>query len=202
MNKHALPKLPYAFDALEPYIDARTMEIHYAKHHQTYTDKFNVALEKYPELFEKNPSDLLKDLLRIPEDIRNAVQNHGGGFVNHSFFWSCLTPTSTYAPPSEALRKILSNAFGSVDSFQEQFTSLALTLFGSGWVWLVQKDNALEIVATQNQDTPLSSGATPLLALDVWEHAYYLKHQNKRADYIKDWWHVVNWEAVEKNMHF
>jgi len=200
MNKNTLPILPYGFDALEPYIDARTMEIHYTKHHQTYADKFNAALEKYPELFEKPPKDLLQDLSSVPQDIRIAVQNHGGGFVNHSFFWDCLAPKDVYALPSETLHKKLHDTFGSVDSFKEQFTSAALGLFGSGWTWLVQKENKIEIITTQNQDTPLSFGATPLLALDVWEHAYYLKHQNRRADYIRDWWNVVNWKKVEERM--
>lgn len=200
-KKHELPVLPYAFDALEPYIDAQTMEIHYGKHHQAYADKFNTALEKHPELFEKNPEDLLKNLSAVPDDIREAVKNHGGGYVNHTFFWTLLKPAKESNQPDQTVQDALQKTFDSLEKFQEQFRDAALKTFGSGWAWLIQKqDGSLVITSTSNQDSPLSQGDKPILALDVWEHAYYLKYQNKRAEYIEGWWNVVNWDTVKKNL--
>ena len=193
---HTLPKLPYAFDALEPYIDAKTMEIHHGKHHQTYIDKLNKALEKYPELQDKSAEELLKNLDAIPENIRTAVRNHGGGHLNHSFFWPILKKD---VEPSGEVLEAVNEKFGNFDAFKEEFSTKAANLFGSGWCWLVLNNGELEIMTTGNQDNPISQGKTPILGLDVWEHAYYLKYQNKRADYITEWWNVVNWEQVNEN---
>jgi Fe-Mn family superoxide dismutase len=194
---HTLPTLPYEYDALEPYIDAKTMEIHHTKHHQAYIDKLNAALEKYPDLGEKSAEELLKDLNAIPEDIRMAVRNHGGGHSNHSMFWQMMTPDKKEI--GSELKKALEDAFGSVEEFQKKFTEAAIARFGSGWAWLT-KDAAgtLEVTSTANQDSLISEGKVPLLGLDVWEHAYYISYQNKRPDYIAAWWNVVNWEEVEK----
>ena len=190
-----LPKLPYAEDALEPYIDAQTMNLHHTKHHQTYVTNLNGAIEKHPELAGKSLDDLLSDLNAVPDDIRMVVRNHGGGTWNHNLFWEIMGP-KTGSGPSGELTKALDGAFGSFDAFKEEFTKAATTRFGSGWAWLVQKGDGLSVVSTANQDTPLSDGATPLLGLDVWEHAYYLKYQNRRPEYITNWWNVVNWAAV------
>jgi Fe-Mn family superoxide dismutase len=190
-----LPKLPYAEDALEPYIDAQTMNIHHTKHHQTYITNLNAAIEKHPELAGKSLEDLLSDLSAAPEDIRMAVRNHGGGTWNHNLFWEIMGPKMGGSPSGE-LTKVLESAFGSFDAFKEEFTKAATTRFGSGWAWLVKKGDGLAVVSTANQDTPLSEGMTPILGLDVWEHAYYLKYQNRRPEYISNWWNVVNWEAV------
>lgn len=191
--KHTLPQLPYAYDALEPYIDARTMEIHHALHHQAYVDKLNAALEKYPELQEKPIDELLKNLSAIPEDIRGAVRNHGGGHYNHSLFWNWLAPNSEKTPMGELAKKIEAT-FGSFEKCKEEFTSAALNRFGSGWAWLVKDaSGGLKILSTANQDNPISEGFIPLLGIDVWEHAYYLKYQNRRAEYIAAWWNVVKW---------
>lgn len=215
--KYELPKLPYGYDALEPFIDARTMELHHLKHHQTYVDKLNEALVKHPEIAETPLEELLKNLDAVPEDIRGAVKNHGGGHLNHSLFWTLLTPSASSSAvagkglPSEALAKegalldALTASFGSVEDFKKAFTDAALKVFGSGWTWLVlssPKDSSsgLAIVSTPNQDTPLSQGKKPILALDVWEHAYYLKYQNRRAEYIENWWNVVNWDEAGKRM--
>ena len=198
MKKHVLPKLPYAFDALEPYMDAKTVEIHYSKHHQTYCDKLNIALEKHPELFDKKVEELLVDLDNVPADIKTAVRNFGGGYVNHNVFWECMTPKKTecHGKIIEAINK----EFGSYEEFHKQFTDKATTLFGSGYTWLVvDKSGKLEIMNTKDQDSPLSVGKTPVLVIDVWEHSYYLKHQNRRAEYITAWWNLVNWTQVEKN---
>jgi Fe-Mn family superoxide dismutase len=195
--KHLLPKLSYAYNALEPFIDAKTMEIHHSKHHQTYTDKFNEALEKHPELFDKKPEELLSNLSLIPEDIRTTVRNHGGGYLNHCFFWEILSPEKQ--KPSDSFLKVIIKAFGSFDKFKEQFSASALGRFGSGWAWLVlNKNKQLEITSTANQDSPLSEGKISLLAIDVWEHAYYLKYQNKRADYVSAFWNIINWKKVEE----
>ncbi|HSX25048.1 MAG TPA: superoxide dismutase [Candidatus Andersenbacteria bacterium] len=192
-----LPKLPYEFNALEPHIDAKTMEIHYTKHHQAYLDKLNAAIEKHPELSEKSIEDLLQDLNAIPEDIRMAVQNNGGGFYNHTLFWENMTPE--YKEPTEKIAEAIHVTFGSIDDFKTQFSDAAATRFGSGWVWLVKDvDNNLCIVSTANQDSPISDCKKILLGLDVWEHAYYLNYQNRRPDYIAAWWNVVNWAEVEK----
>ena len=190
-----LPNLPYAEDALEPYIDAQTMNIHRTKHHQTYITNLNAAIEKHPDLAGKSLEDLLSDLNAIPEDIRMAVRNHGGGTWNHNLFWEIMGPKMAGSPSGE-LTQALDAAFGSLDAFKEEFTKAATTRFGSGWAWLVQKGDGLAVVSTANQDTPLSEGATPILGLDVWEHAYYLKYQNRRPEYISNWWNVVNWAAV------
>lgn len=194
-----LPKLPYAFDALEPYLDTQTIKIHYSKHHQVYVDKANAALEKFPDLQTRSVEDLLKDLNQVPEAVRTAVRNHGGGHANHSFFWQVMGPKGGGEPKGE-VATALTQAFGSFAAFQKQFTETATGVFGSGWAWLV-KDQAgkLAILATSNQDSPLSSGQVPVLALDVWEHAYYLKYQNRRPEYIKVWWNVINWDQVSKN---
>lgn len=192
---HALLPLPYAFDALEPHIDAKTMEIHYTKHHQTYVDKLNEALAKHPDLEGKTVEELVADLEMVPEDIRTAVRNHGGGHLNHMLFWQTLAPASG-GQPGGKLKEAIDAAFGSFDAFKEKFTAAAIGRFGSGWAWLVA-DGGLAIVSTANQDNPLTDGKTPLLGLDVWEHAYYLKYQQKRADYVAAWWNVVNWKEVE-----
>lgn len=193
---HSLPKLAYSYDALEPHIDARTMEIHHTKHHQTYVDKLNAALEKYPELQEKMIEELVADLDMIPEDIRTAVRNHGGGHLNHSLFWEIVSPKKS--EPSAALAAALEKAFGTVQDFKVQFSEKAATVFGSGWAWLVLDGKELAIVSTPNQDNPVTDGKTPILGLDVWEHAYYLKHQNRRPDYVAAFWEVVNWEEVSR----
>ena len=198
MQKHVIPKLPYAFDDLEPYMDAKTVEIHYSKHHQGYCDKLNLALEKHPALFDKPVIDLLADLNSVPSDIRTAVRNFGGGFVNHNVFWECMS-----SKKSECNGKILNaivKGFGSFDEFRKQFTASAVGLFGSGYTWLVvSSDGKLEIMNTKDQDSPLSSGKKPVLVIDVWEHSYYIKYQNRRAEFIEAWWNLVNWDRVEKN---
>ncbi len=194
-----LPQLPYQYDALEPYIDAKTMEIHHTKHHQAYIDKLNAALESHPDLQQKTVEELLTDFESIPSDIQTAVRNHGGGHANHSLFWTLLSPETTQ--PSGELESALNDAFGSVDEFKQQFSQTAAGQFGSGWGWLVQDTNGeLKVMATANQDSPLMEGFTPLLGVDVWEHAYYLKYQNRRPDYLEAFWNVVNWAEVEKQM--
>jgi len=192
-----LPKLPYAYDALEPYIDAQTMELHYTKHHQTYVDNLNKALEGYPELHDKTIEELLGSLEQVPEKIRKAVQDNGGGHYNHSLFWRWMHAHG--GKPVGTIQDELRKKYGSFESFQEQFNQAAKSRFGSGWAWLViSPQGTLEITSSANQDTPRSQGAVPLLGLDVWEHAYYLKYHHKRVDYIAAWWHVVNWEKVEQ----
>lgn len=192
--KNIFPKLNYSFDSLEPFIDAKTVEIHYSKHHQNYLNKLVEALEKHPELSEKPLEDMLSELDSIPEDIRTAVKNNGGGHFNHSFYWSTMSPNSKKAPSGELLNKI-----GDFEEFKKEFTDKALSLFGSGWAWLVLNESGdLEIMQTSNQDCPLSIGKVPLLTIDLWEHAYYLKYQNRRAEYIDAWWNLVDWELVEK----
>jgi Fe-Mn family superoxide dismutase len=190
--KHELPKLPYAYDALEPYIDAKTMELHHSKHHQTYVDKLNATLEKYPDLQGRPVEELLKDLpnLKIEDPDRTAIRNHGGGHLNHSLFWKYLDPSNT---KDELLAKEIIQTFGSVDEFKKQFTDSATKLFGSGWAWLIRdgKDSKLKIVNLAMQDAPIMNGLEPLLGLDVWEHAYYLKYQNRRPEYIENWWKVI-----------
>ncbi|MGB8982160.1 MAG: superoxide dismutase [Anaerolineales bacterium] len=195
-----LPKLPYAVDALEPYIDAQTMTIHHDKHHQAYVTNLNAALEKHPELAGKSLEDLLSNLNAVPEDIRMAVRNHGGGTLNHSMFWEIMGPKMGGAPGG-ALVKALEKSFGSFETFKAEFEKAATTRFGSGWAWLVRKGDGLAVVSTANQDTPLSDGTTPILCIDVWEHAYYLKYQNRRPEYVSNWWNVVNWEAVADRLH-
>jgi len=195
--KYTLPMLPYAYDALEPYIDFTTMEIHYTKHHQGYIDNLNAALEKHPELQKKPLEEILKSLSTIPEDIRAAVQNNGGGHLNHSMFWLMMKPHG--GSPRDRVSSAIKKNFGEFRMFEEQFTAAAKKRFGSGWAWLcVDKDGKLIVTSTANQDTPISQGLHPILGLDVWEHAYYLKYQNKRPDYISAWWHVINWDYVEE----
>jgi len=196
---HELPALPYSYDALEPYIDAQTMEIHHSKHHAAYVNGLNNALVDYPHLQGKALHDLLADLDAIPEAIRTAVRNSGGGHSNHTFFWELMGPNAGGEPNGE-LADAISAAFGDFASFKDLFSKAAATRFGSGWAWLVKKpDGTLEVLSTPNQDTPISQGSKPILGLDVWEHAYYLKYQNRRPDYIAAWWNVVNWAVVAKN---
>ncbi len=200
--KYELPKLPYAYDALEPYIDARTMEIHYTKHHQAYVNNLNAALEKHPEIADRPLEELLGDIASVPEDIRNAVRNHGGGHSNHSFFWTIMAKDAGKEPvEGSPIMKAIGSAFGDVAKFKDEFGKAAAGVFGSGWAWLVvDRAGTLSLVTTPNQDSPLMNGHRPVLGLDVWEHAYYLKHQSDRKGYIGDWWNVVNWAAV--NDHF
>lgn len=198
---YTLPKLKYELNALEPYIDRETMALHYGKHHQTYCDKLNGALEKYPELAEKLAEELLKELNNLPEEIRKSVQNFGGGFVNHNFFWSILRkPEEGNNLPMGELAQKIDQQFGNFDFLKKQLSDKALGLFGSGWAWLVVNQvGALEITTTANQDSPLSLGKRPLLTIDVWEHAYYLKYQNRRAEFIEALWSVFNWRKIEEN---
>lgn len=200
---HKLPDLPYAYDALEPHIDARTMEIHHTKHHQGYVDKLNTALEEHTDLAEKAVEELIADLRGVPEGIRTAVQNNGGGHANHSLFWTIMSPDGGGEPEGE-LAEAINQAFGNFESFKKEFSEVATTRFGSGWAWLCTEQNpelgrraGLEITSTPNQDSPLSEGKTPILGLDVWEHAYYLKYQNKRPDYIEAFWDIVYWREVQ-----
>ena len=195
---YQLPKLPYSYDALEPHIDARTMEIHHTKHHQTYINNVNAALEKYPALAEKSVEDLIRDLNAVPEDIRTVVRNNGGGHANHSLFWTIMAPKAGGEPSGE-LAEAIKSAFGGFDSFKDQFSKAAAGRFGSGWAWLSVGGGKLAVTSTPNQDSPLSEGLTPILGLDVWEHAYYLNYQNRRPDYIAAWWNVVNWKQVASN---
>lgn len=190
-----LPELPYAYDALEPYIDARTMEIHHSKHHQAYVNKLNGAVDGQSSLSGKSAEELITDLNSVPSDIRTAVRNNGGGVVNHTFFWSVMTKDASFGGP---VAEAIISTFGSQEQFQEKFSAAAVGQFGSGWAWLVVADGKLEIMGTPNQDSPLSVGKTPLLALDVWEHAYYLKYQNRRPDYIDAFFNVVNWDKVNE----
>lgn len=194
---HSLPKLSYSYDALEPYIDTKTMEIHHTKHHQAYIDKLNAALEKYPELADKTAEELISNLSAIPEDIRTAIKNHGGGHVNHSMFWTIMAP-GMGGEPSGDMASAITESFGSFIDFKKLFTDAALARFGSGWAWVIKNNGKLEIMTTANQDSPLSEGKTPILGLDVWEHAYYLNYQNKRPEYIEAWFNVVNWEEVAR----
>ncbi|HJR64296.1 MAG TPA: superoxide dismutase [Gemmatimonadaceae bacterium] len=194
---HSLPPLPYDYGALEPHIDARTMEIHHTKHHQTYITNLNNALEKAPELQGKSLDDLLGGLNKVPESIRTAVRNNGGGHWNHTMFWQIMGPGKG-GEPSGALADAIKSSFGDFAKLKEQFAAAATGRFGSGWAWLVRDGNALKIESTPNQDTPLMEGRHAIMGLDVWEHAYYLKYQNRRADYITAWWNVVDWGAVGK----
>jgi Fe-Mn family superoxide dismutase len=194
---HQLPALPYAHNALEPHIDAQTMEIHHGRHHATYVNNLNAALESYPDLQQKSIEELIGNLDAVPEAIRTAVRNNGGGHANHTLFWEILSPNGGGAP-SGALADAINAAFGSFDNFKAEFTKAATTRFGSGWAWLIVDGGKLAITSTPNQDSPLMEGKTPILGLDVWEHAYYLKYQNKRPDYIAAFWNVVNWDEVSK----
>ena len=195
-----LPKLPYAYDALEPYLDAQTLEIHHTKHHQTYVDKLNEALASYPDFQEMTVEQLLQNLSTLPKEIQTAVRNHGGGHANHSLFWTLMCPASnqTESNIASTLRQKISQTFGSLEEMKKLFTLEAIKRFGSGWAWLVLDHGELSIISTANQDSPLLEGKTPLLTIDLWEHAYYLKYQNRRPEYIESWWNVVNWETVSK----
>ena len=196
---HSLPELGYAYDALEPHIDARTMEIHHSKHHNAYTTKVNNALKDHGALHARTAEELIGDLSSVPDAIRTAVRNNGGGYVNHALFWKILAPGGSSDPAGEIAAAIQA-AFGSVDGMKEKMTAAAAGQFGSGWGWLsVDASGQLQVSATPNQDSPLSQGATPILGVDVWEHAYYLKYQNRRPDYLTAFWNVVNWDVVAGN---
>ncbi len=194
-----VPALPYAYEALEPYIDSQTMHLHHDKHHQAYVDNFKAALEKAPELKDKTPEDILRNIQAVPEGVRAAVQNNGGGHVNHSMFWAIMAPNAGGAPTG-AIGDAIKNTFGDFAQFQEKFNDAGVKRFGSGWAWLVQGKGGLEIISTANQDSPLMQGLYPIMGNDVWEHAYYLKYQNRRAEYLKAWWNVVNWNEVNKRL--
>jgi len=194
---YSLPELPYAYDALEPHFDARTMEIHHTKHHQGYTTKVNAALEG-TDFEGKEIEEVLSNIDSLPADKKQAVINNGGGFANHSLFWSVLSPNGGGAPSGD-LATAIDAAFGSLDAFKDQFSNAAGTRFGSGWAWLVVDNGDLKVISTANQDSPIMDGLTPILGLDVWEHAYYLNYQNRRPDYITAFWNVVNWDAVAAN---
>lgn len=198
MSKYELPELPYAYDALEPTIDKETMNIHHTKHHNTYVQGLNGALEGHSDLQEKSLEELLSNIDSLPEDIQTPVRNHGGGHANHSLFWKVLSPNGGGNPTGEVAKKIDAK-FGSFDAFKEEFQKAAATRFGSGWAWLVLNNGEVEIMSTPNQDSPIMEGKTPLLGLDVWEHAYYLNYQNRRPEYAEKFWNVVNWDEVEKN---
>jgi Fe-Mn family superoxide dismutase len=194
---YSLPELPYAYDALEPHIDAKTMEIHHTKHHQAYINKVNEAIAGKADLESKSIEDLMRNLSKVPENIRGVVRNNGGGHANHSLFWTILSPNGG-GKPSGDLADAINSKFGSFDKFKEEFNNAGATRFGSGWAWLSVDKGGLLVESTPNQDTPLSEGRTPILGLDVWEHAYYLKYQNRRPDYIAAFWNVVNWDEVSK----
>ena len=200
MNKFILPPLPYAIDALEPYFDAKTMEIHHDKHHAAYVNNLNAALEKHPACFERSLDDLVVNYDQLPEDIRTVVRNNAGGHLNHSMFWLMLKKNENGLPRDKALAAICKE-FGEFDAFKEKFGAAAKTVFGSGWAWLcINDEERLVISTTPNQDSPIKQGLFPILGLDVWEHAYYLKYQNRRPEYIDAWWHVINWDMVEDNL--
>ncbi|MGX7202997.1 superoxide dismutase [Enterococcus plantarum] len=194
---YTLPDLPYAYDALEPYIDVETMHLHHDKHHNTYVTNLNAAIEKHSELGTKSVEELISDMDSIPEDIRTAVRNNGGGHANHSFFWEIMDPNAGGAPTGD-IKEAIDAAFGSFDKLKEEFKTAATGRFGSGWAWLVLNNGKLEITSTPNQDSPLMDGKTPVLGLDVWEHAYYLNYKNVRPDYIEAFWNLVNWDEVNK----
>ncbi len=196
---YTLPELPYSPNSLEPFIDQATMEIHHGKHHQAYIDKLNEALSTHENFFKFPIVELLQDLDSVPEDIRTKVRNNGGGHANHTFFWKIMCPQSQFKMPDGKLLKAINSTFGSLETLQEKFSNAGIARFGSGWVWLIMNNGKLEITDTPNQDTPIMDGKFAILGLDVWEHAYYLKYQNRRADYIKAWWNVVNWPRVSEN---
>ncbi len=195
--KYELAPLPYAHNALEPHIDEQTMQIHHGKHHQAYVNNLNAALEKHPEI-DASLESMLADLSSVPEDIRGAVRNNGGGHWNHSFFWDLMTPGGASAPVG-SLAEAITATFGGLDALKEKINAAGVGRFGSGWAWLVSKGGKLEVVSTANQDTPLELGATAVLGVDVWEHAYYLKYQNLRPKYLEAWWNVVNWDKAQAN---
>ncbi|MBO1308709.1 superoxide dismutase [Enterococcus sp. 669A] len=195
---YTLPELPYGYDALEPYIDEETMHLHHEKHHNTYVTNLNAAIEKYPELGEQSIEELMINLNEVPDDIKTAVRNNGGGHANHSFFWKIMAPNAG-GKPTGAIKDAIDEAFGDFEKLKEEFKAAATGRFGSGWAWLVVNNGKLEVMSTANQDNPLSEGKTPVLGLDVWEHAYYLKYRNVRPDYVAAFWDVVNWDQVNKN---
>jgi superoxide dismutase, Fe-Mn family len=197
---HEVPALPYAYNALEPHIDEQTMHLHHDKHHAAYVAKLNGAIEKHPELGGKSPEDLLRNLNALPEDVRGVIRNNGGGHVNHTMFWQIMGPNKG-GNPTGAIADAINKTFGSFDAFKEKFEAAGVNQFGSGWAWLVRtKSGEFKITSTPNQDNPISNGEFPLLGNDVWEHAYYLKYQNRRPDYLKAWWNVVNWDEVNKRL--
>ena len=196
---HELPPLPYDFSALEPHIDEQTMQIHHGKHHAAYVAKLNAALAKHPELEGKSIEELVADLKAVPEDLRGAVRNNGGGHANHSMFWQVMGPGGGGAPTGK-IADAIGGAFGSYDAFKEQLSNAGATRFGSGWAWLIEAGGSLEIVSTPNQDTPLTDGKRPILGVDVWEHAYYLKYQNRRPDYLAAWFNTINWDEVNRRL--
>ncbi|BBM17527.1 superoxide dismutase [Fe] [Enterococcus avium] len=196
---YTLPDLPYGYDALEPYIDVETMHLHHDKHHNTYVTNLNAAIEKYPELAEQSVEELVTNLNEVPEDIRTAVRNNGGGHANHSFFWKIMAPNAG-GKPTGAIKDAIDETFGSFEKMKEEFKTAATVRFGSGWAWLVLNNGKLEITSTPNQDNPLTDGKTPIIGLDVWEHAYYLKYKNVRPDYIAAFWDVVNWDQANENL--
>jgi Fe-Mn family superoxide dismutase len=197
---HELPKLPYAYDALEPHIDKETMTLHHDKHHQTYVTNLNAAIEKHPELGSMSALDLIKDLSKVPDDIKAAVRNNGGGHVNHTMFWTIMGPGKGGAPTGR-IGEAIASTFGDFETFKKSFSEAGTKQFGSGWVWLVKTSaGKLEIASTPNQDNPISVGNAPIFGNDVWEHAYYLKYQNRRADYLGAWWNVVNWDEINKRL--
>jgi Fe-Mn family superoxide dismutase len=196
---YQLPDLPYDYSALEPHIDARTMEIHHTKHHKTYVDKLNTAIEGHSDLEYDNVDDLLKNFDKVPEDIKAPVRNHGGGHSNHSLFWTIMGPDGG-GEPSGNVASAIDDAFGSFKEFRDKFNAAATNHFGSGWAWLVSDGGKLDVISLPNQDSPLITGKTPIFGIDVWEHAYYLKYQNKRPDYIDAWWNTINWSGVEQRL--
>jgi len=196
---HTLPPLPYPFDALEPHIDKQTMEIHHGKHHQAYINNLNAALEKHPDLQSKSVEDLIAGISTVPEDIRTAVRNNGGGHANHSMFWQIMGPNAG-GNPTGAIADAITSSFGGFDTFKEQFAKAAVGRFGSGWAWVIVQGGKLVIESTPNQDSPSMDGKKPVFGIDVWEHAYYLKYQNRRPDYIGAWWNVVNWNEINKRL--
>ena len=193
---HTLPKLPYAYDALEPYFDKETMTLHHTKHHQAYVDKLNAALEKHPHLQERHVEDMLKVLSSVPEEIRNAVRNHGGGHYNHSIWWPMLKKNVKFSGDAA---KAIEKTFGSFDEFKKKFSENALSVFGSGWGWLVINKGKLELMKTANQDTPISEGKIPILGVDVWEHSMYLRYQNRKPEYLEAFFNVINWDKINEN---
>jgi len=196
---HSLPPLPYAPDALEPHIDKQTMEIHHGKHHNAYVTNLNAALEKHPELQSKSVEDLLRNINTVPEDIRTAVRNNGGGHANHTMFWQIMGPNAGGAPTG-AIADAITSSFGSFDAFKEQVNKAGIGRFGSGWAWVIDQGGKLVIESSANQDSPLMEGKKPIFGVDVWEHAYYLKYQNRRPDYLAAWWNVINWAEVNKRL--
>jgi Fe-Mn family superoxide dismutase len=195
---HELPPLPYDYNALEPYIDEQTMHLHHDKHHAAYVNNLNAALEKYPELQNRSAEELIRDLNSVPEDIRTTVRNNGGGHVNHSMFWLIMKPNGG-GPPTGPIAQAINQTFGSFEAFKQQFNDAGMKRFGSGWAWLVRTpDGRLQVTSTPNQDNPMMEGNYPIMGNDVWEHAYYLKYQNRRNEYLEAWWNVVNWDEINR----